>query len=374
MQKSNLKMLFDLLCSTFEDAVIKIFENNHQVVFSNTEDTNSYLQDMDRVLMKNVLWDESRSRYTIMLPISNSLFVAIYSQYSEYDDAKIALNMAQDLLDLVADQESLQDKAMQMQDSVTLFSNSLFNAKSSADIVYVTLWGAKLGFDLSIPRIVSVINVIPRQTDGRRGESVCQSVFFSLKASPCCSAQDIVSLLDDNQIVWCKTRGGETVGDNQDELESLCNILRDRHDVMVTIGVGSISREIEQYGESLAEAKSTLQYARIFKSAKPVSYISDYRLAHEMFKIPREDLQHFLGGYLKVLENNPVLADTIKALVHNNMDLNLTSQALYIHRNTTIFRINKLKKLLKLNPLHNDSDRLTLILIHIYYWISKFGE
>jgi hypothetical protein len=177
-------MLFDLLCSTFEDAVIKIFENNHQVVFSNTEDTNSYLQDMDRVLMKNVLWDESRSRYTIMLPISNSLFVAIYSQYSEYDDAKIALNMAQDLLDLVADQESLQDKAMQMQDSVTLFSNSLFNAKSSADIVYVTLWGAKLGFDLSIPRIVSVINVIPRQTDGRRGESVCQSVFFLSRPVP----------------------------------------------------------------------------------------------------------------------------------------------------------------------------------------------
>lgn len=43
-----------------------------------------------------------------------------------------------------------------------------------------------------------------------------------------------------------------------------------------------------------------------------------------------------------------------------------TAEALYVHRNTVLFRVNRIKKMLCIDPLHRDNDRALLRLLYLY--------
>ena len=55
-----------------------------------------------------------------------------------------------------------------------------------------------------------------------------------------------------------------------------------------------------------------------------------------------------------------------------NMDISMAAEALFIHRNTMVFRLNQLKKQLNLNPFHKDNDRFKLILLY-HYFTKKYN-
>ena len=52
------------------------------------------------------------------------------------------------------------------------------------------------------------------------------------------------------------------------------------------------------------------------------------------------------------------------------MNILCTAQDLFIHRNTVLFRLNKIKELFNIDPLYQDSDRMLLRLIY-FYWKQK---
>lgn len=56
-------------------------------------------------------------------------------------------------------------------------------------------------------------------------------------------------------------------------------------------------------------------------------------------------------------EERQVMVDTIKVLADNNYNIVRSSNELYVHRNTVIFRLNKIKEYLNIDPINNGSDR-----------------
>ncbi|QIB26585.1 PucR family transcriptional regulator [Caloranaerobacter azorensis] len=48
------------------------------------------------------------------------------------------------------------------------------------------------------------------------------------------------------------------------------------------------------------------------------------------------------------------------------MNLKNAAKDLYVHRNTIVFRLNKIKELLNIDPIHNDTDRILLRLLYFY--------
>jgi len=51
------------------------------------------------------------------------------------------------------------------------------------------------------------------------------------------------------------------------------------------------------------------------------------------------------------------IAETVEALSKNNYNVVYSAKALYIHRNTLLFRLNKLKDVLNIDPIASAADR-----------------
>lgn len=75
--------------------------------------------------------------------------------------------------------------------------------------------------------------------------------------------------------------------------------------------------------------------------------------------------------YKKRLEAHNVLEDFLtlaEVLIQHNMNYNEAAKALFVHKNTIVFRMNKIKNLLEINP-YRDLDHLALF-SYLYYYIQ----
>lgn len=68
-----------------------------------------------------------------------------------------------------------------------------------------------------------------------------------------------------------------------------------------------------------------------------------------------------------------VFVETISALIAANMKLEATAQKLYLHKNTVVFRLNKIKEILGLDPINHIRDTNYLIMLYSYwkYYYTK---
>ena len=63
--------------------------------------------------------------------------------------------------------------------------------------------------------------------------------------------------------------------------------------------------------------------------------------------------------------------ELIEALRKNNYNLNNTSKELFVHKNTLIFRYNKIKDMYNVNPIQNTADREFMDWLALYIKMNR---
>ena len=143
--------------------------------------------------------------------------------------------------------------------------------------------------------------------------------------------------------------------------------------VSCRIGVGLTVTNIGHYCDSSISAQAVFRYAQNRPDMeKRIYYIDDFLAEHLVYEIPEHSFEHFFKNELDYMKISPTAQETIGALVACNMDISMAAEALFIHRNTMVFRLNQLKKQLNLNPFHKDNDRFKLILLY-HYFTKKYN-
>jgi carbohydrate diacid regulator len=66
-------------------------------------------------------------------------------------------------------------------------------------------------------------------------------------------------------------------------------------------------------------------------------------------------------------EDKKSLVEIVEALYRNNYNVVYSAKDLFIHRNTLIFRLNKLKEILNIDPIANAADREFLNELAYYF-------
>ena len=95
-------------------------------------------------------------------------------------------------------------------------------------------------------------------------------------------------------------------------------------------------------------AEVALHLGVIFKNGKRIHSYHDLSLEKLMYSVPGEDAREYLTDNLSsadisALDNE--MRSTIKALFQNQLNLADTAKDLYIHRNTLVYRLDKIQKL-----------------------------
>ena len=184
-------------------------------------------------------------------------------------------------------------------------------------------------------------------------------------------SQDIIGHADLDQFIVLKSFSTadrrETVEWFQTYAEHFRKKLDQKFGLHLFIGIGSYHSEPKALKESYRETKQMMRLVSQRKNSLEGVWLAEDFFLELMFEqIPEETTAHFLGELVDALRKTPELMQTAVVLIQHNMNLTETSKAMYLHRNTIQFRVNKIRLSLPWDPLHDERGRMLLQLIVWY--------
>jgi carbohydrate diacid regulator len=184
---------------------------------------------------------------------------------------------------------------------------------------------------------------------------------------------NIVAYADNDTFILLKGIGGEnlntlnTIRFLNEKANYLYNTLSEIHQKSnITIGVGQFYPDLGGLRKSYQDAKLALSVGIKVWGPGRIYHIKEVGMYITLANVNAERKAELAHQILHPLLKNKQLFNTVQMFL--NSDLNLTDAAtkLHIHRNTLIYRLDKTKKLISLDPRHFD-DALQIKLGLMFY-------
>jgi carbohydrate diacid regulator len=115
----------------------------------------------------------------------------------------------------------------------------------------------------------------------------------------------------------------------------------------VHVAFGTIVNEIKDVSRSYKEAKMALDVGKIFYSDRNVMAYSNLGIGRLIYQLPMPLCKMFIKEIFDGKspdEFDEETLTTINKFFENNLNVSETSRQLYIHRNTLVYRLDKLQK------------------------------
>jgi purine catabolism regulator len=137
---------------------------------------------------------------------------------------------------------------------------------------------------------------------------------------------------------------------------------KEHPDAVIRCGIGTPAADLGSWSVSFRQAGQALDMARRLNERKPLYYmdLSVYRLLLQFEESP--DLLSFLQetlGSILTHENSDEFLETLEEYFTHNGNLSQTAEALFIHRNTLTYRMNRITSITKLD-FENPDTRLAV--------------
>lgn len=112
-------------------------------------------------------------------------------------------------------------------------------------------------------------------------------------------------------------------------------------------GVGSICNHLQDIGKSYENAKIAMDSAVVFSEGSSIFSFKALGIGKLLFKLDRDTLRNYLEGSVDIHSFQGLDEELIKTLqkfFENNLNISETARQLYLHRNTLVYRIDKVMK------------------------------
>lgn len=145
------------------------------------------------------------------------------------------------------------------------------------------------------------------------------------------------------------------------------------------VGIGSIVTDVRQLSESYKEALYALELSYLFDKSRTVIDYHHLGIKRLIYHLPIPLCQVYLeevfikGGF-DSLDSETL--ETVKCFFDNNLNISETARKLFVHRNTLMYRLEKIKKLTGLDVRNFDHAIIFKIamMIHIHMKEKELGD
>lgn len=183
--------------------------------------------------------------------------------------------------------------------------------------------------------------------------------------------QDFSYVMDESHLLVFKTvhvDGRRNLVDYREEIEEYLEYVlkwfRDR-DTVAAFYVGTLQNSFSQYYYSYRHCKWLESHVR---RPGQIVFFTDYVREYFRTLTPQQELHRIFNVYDSEIseDRKKQFVEMIKALEETNYNLSETSGKLYIHKNTLIYRYNKMKDYLGVDPMGSMDGREFLSLLFMY--------
>ncbi|MBQ7592175.1 MAG: helix-turn-helix domain-containing protein [Clostridia bacterium] len=131
--------------------------------------------------------------------------------------------------------------------------------------------------------------------------------------------------------------------------------------VNARIGISTVAENLKDLGAAYKEAGIALEVGKVFASERKYITYSNLGIGRLIYQLPVTLCEMYLKEVFKKGSFNSIdgdTLDTIQCFFDNNLNVSETSRKLYIHRNTLVYRIERIKKITGLD-LREFDDAIT---------------
>ena len=197
----------------------------------------------------------------------------------------------------------------------------------------------KLHIESNVKRVVFIIET-KHEKDINALETV-RSLFAT-------RTKDFITAVDEKNIILVKeVKPGETYDDLSKTANMILDMLNTEAMTKVNVAYGTIVSEIKDVSRSYKEAKMALDVRKIFYSTKNVIAYNNLGIGRLINQLPlplcRMFIKEIFDGKSPDEFDDETLT-TINKFFENSLNVSETSRQLYIHRNTLVYRLDKLQK------------------------------
>ena len=161
--------------------------------------------------------------------------------------------------------------------------------------------------------------------------------------------KDFVLNINETDVVVVKSlQSPDNVEEVRKAAHSVENALREELGIRCVIGVSTYARHLRELADRYKEAQVAIDVCRIFESEKTIIHYENLGLGRIIYQLPTTLCEMFLN---EVFKKNPIetldedTLETINRFFENNLNVSETSRKLYVHRNTLVYRLEKIKKI-----------------------------
>ena len=161
--------------------------------------------------------------------------------------------------------------------------------------------------------------------------------------------KDFVININETDIALVKEiRAGIETKDLEKLARSIVDTLSSEFYTHAVVGIGTVVTGIKDLARSFKEAQVALEVGKVFDTDKPIITYDHLGIARLIYQLPNTLCEMFLKeifkkGSIESLDQETLF--TIQRFFENNLNVSETSRKLFVHRNTLVYRLEKIKKL-----------------------------
>ncbi len=198
----------------------------------------------------------------------------------------------------------------------------------------------ELRFDVEVSRVVLLIRIINKNDVSVY--DIIQNIFPEKN-------KDFIINISETDIALVKeTKPGIETKDLENLACSIVDTLSGEFYTHSVIGIGTCVDNIKDLARSFKEAQVALEVGKVFDTEKNIVSYDNLGIARLIYQLPTTLCETFLQevfkkGSIESLDQETLF--TIQRFFENNLNVSETSRKLFVHRNTLVYRLEKIRKL-----------------------------
>ena len=312
----------------------------------------------------------------INLPIEhNNKIIGVVGITGEPDEVSPFGEVIKMTVEMMLQQEFLLKELQLEQQARENFIHDLISGRMGNDPDLFITRGQIVGYDILIPRVALVMDIYQFEKTAKQslqtfkglkeGEIYLQrlknDVLKTIQGIFMDTPQEIVSYTGGDRFVVLKTINPK----DSDEIlrkklfrigKRIKNTISQQMKFKVTIGIGEYHEDIRGISKSFKEATQALDVGTKLEGAGDIYHVDNLGVGKLLAEIKGESQQEFMEKTIYSTKNNKekkineTLLETLKAFFDNNLSISKTAQVIYVHRNTLLYRLRRVKEITGLDP------------------------
>ena len=204
----------------------------------------------------------------------------------------------------------------------------------------VVIKARELHFNADISRVVLLIRIV--SSNDVSAYDIIQNLF------PDKNKENVMSIGENDIVLVKEVKPNIEIKDVENIAHMIYDTLSSEFYTDVTIGVGTVVHNIKDLARSYKEANIALEVGGIFESEKYINSYETLGIGRIIYQLPTTLCEMFL---MEVFKNGSIdsldreTLSTIQAFFDNNLNVSETSRKLFVHRNTLVYRLEKIRKM-----------------------------